>query len=98
MKWHMRSWKQKVVGRSLLVQRMMEKGIQILCDAKVEEVNHTVIKYTKDGKTHEITDADTLVLAMGYRPSNTLEEQLTSAGITCHVLGDCKNLEISKML
>jgi NADPH-dependent 2,4-dienoyl-CoA reductase/sulfur reductase-like enzyme len=77
-------------GRSLLVQRMMEKGIQILCDAKVEEVNHTVIKYTKDGKTHEITDADTLVLAMGYRPSNTLEEQLTSAGITCHVLGDCK--------
>lgn len=77
-------------GRSLLVQRMMEKGIQILCDAKVEEVNHTVIKYTKAGKTHEITDADTLVLAMGYRPSNTLEEQLTSAGITCHVLGDCK--------
>lgn len=77
-------------GRSLLVQRMMEKGIQILCDAKVEEVNHTVIKYTKDGKTHEITDADTLVLAMGYRPSDTLEEQLTSAGITCHVLGDCK--------
>ena len=34
-------------GRSLLVQRMMEKGIQILCDAKVEEVNHTVIKYKK---------------------------------------------------
>lgn len=57
-----------------------------------------MIKYTKDGKTHEITDADTLVLAMGYRPSNTLEEQLTSAGITCHVLGDCKNPEISKML
>ena len=77
-------------GRSLLVQRMMEKGIHILCDAKVEEVNHTVIKYTKDGKTHEITDADTLVLAMGYHPSDTLEEQLTSAGITCHVLGDCK--------
>lgn len=77
-------------GRSLLVQRMMEKGIHILCDAKVEEVNHTVIKYTKAGKTHEITDADTLVLAMGYHPSDTLEEQLTSAGITCHVLGDCK--------
>ena len=85
-------------GRSLLVQRMMEKESRFSAMQKWKKVNHTVIKYTKDGKTHEITDADTLVLAMGYRPSNTLEEQLTSAGITCHVLGDCKNLEISKML
>mgnify|MGYP002228322756 CR=1 FL=1 len=39
-------------GRSLLVQRMMEKGIQILCDAKVEEVNHNRDpNIQKDGKT-----------------------------------------------
>ena len=77
-------------GRSLLVQRMMEKGVQILCDAKVESVSKNVICYSKDGAVHEITDADTLVLAMGYRSNNSLEAQLQEAGIACHVLGDCK--------
>lgn len=77
-------------GRSLLAQRMMEKGIHILCDSKVESVSETVIQYTRGGETYEITDADTLVLAMGYRSSNILEEQLTAAGISCHVIGDCK--------
>ena len=56
----------------------------------MEDVNHTLIKYTKDGKTHEITDADTLVLAMGYRPSNTLEEEPSAGVITCQVLCLCK--------
>ena len=79
-------------GRSLLVQRMMEKGIQIICDAKVEEVSNDTISYSKDGSTHQITDADTLVLAMGYRSNATLQEQLTETGISYSVLGDCKQL------
>ena len=79
-------------GRSLLVQRMMGKGIQIICDAKVEEVSNDTIQYSKDGVDYQITDADTLVLAMGYRPNVTLQEQLTDAGISYAVLGDCKKL------
>ncbi len=79
-------------GRSLLVQRMMEKGIQIICDAKVEEVSNDTIQYSKDGVDYQITDADTLVLAMGYRPNVTLQEQLEDAGISYAVLGDCKKL------
>ena len=79
-------------GRSLLVQRMMEKGIQIICDAKVEEVSNDTIQYSKDGVDYQITDADTLVLAMGYRPNVTLQEQLEDARISYAVLGDCKKL------
>lgn len=79
-------------GRSLLVQRMMGKGIQIICDAKVEEVSNDTIQYSKDGVDYQITDADTLVLAMGYRPNVTLQEQLEDAGISYAVLGDCKKL------
>lgn len=79
-------------GRSLLVQRMMEKGIQIICDAKVEKVSENTIQYSKNGVGYEITDADTLVLAMGYRPDSTLQEQLAEAGMTSTVLGDCKKL------
>ena len=79
-------------GRSLLVQRMMEKGIQIICDAKVEKVSENTIQYSKNGVGYEITDADTLDLAMGYRPDSTLQEQLAEAGMTSTVLGDCKKL------
>lgn len=77
-------------GRSLLVQRMMQKGVQILCDVKVESVDIDTIRYSKDGEVHEIKDADTLVLAMGYRPNNTLQEQMREAGIPFSALGDCK--------
>ena len=79
-------------GRSLLVQRMMGKGIQIICDAKVEEVSNDTIQYSKDGVDYQITDADTLVLAMGYRPNVTLQEQLADAGVAYTVLGDCNKL------
>ena len=79
-------------GRSLLVQRMMGKGIQIICDAKVEKVSNDTIQYSKNGVDYEITDADTLVLAMGYRPNVTLQEQLADAGVAYTVLGDCNKL------
>ena len=63
-------------GRSLLTQRMMKKGIQIHCKAKVEKVEAEKIYYTENGEEHCISDADTLVLAMGYRPDSKLEETL----------------------
>lgn len=77
------------LGRSLLVQRMMEKSVQILCDAKVEEVDTDTIRYSKDGVTYTIDDADSLVLAMGYRPNIILQQQLNDAGIKFSTLGDC---------
>jgi len=39
-------------GRSLLVQRMMAKGVQMICGAKVEKVDESSIWYTKDGQQH----------------------------------------------
>ena len=75
-------------GRSLLVQRMMAKGVQMICGAKVEKVDETNIWYTKDGQQHCIADADTLVLAMGYKADPALEEMLKAAGASYHLIGD----------
>lgn len=75
-------------GRSLLVQRMMAKGVQMICGAKVEKVDETSIWYTKDGQQHCIADADTLVLAMGYKADPALEEMLKAAGASYHLIGD----------
>lgn len=75
-------------GRSLLVQRMMKKGIQMICGAKVEKVETDKIYYTKNGTEYCIDDADTLVFASGYRTNPAVEEMLKEAGAAYHMIGD----------
>jgi len=77
-------------GRSLLVQRMRRKGVKLICGAKVERVETDAITYVKDGQEHRISDADTLVLAMGYRSDPALEELLKTSGLTFHIIGDAQ--------
>ena len=79
-------------GRSLLVQRMMAKGVQMICGAKVEKVDETNIWYTRDGQQHCIADADTLVLAMGYKADPALEEMLKAASASYHLIGDANKV------
>lgn len=79
-------------GRSLLVQRMMAKGVQMICGAKVEKVDESSIWYTKDGQQHCIADADTLVLAMGYKADPALEEMLKAASASYHLIGDANKV------
>jgi len=75
-------------ARSVLVQRMMAKGVKIECLAKVTEVTETTISYEQNGETHVIADADTLVFANGYHVDPAMEEMLKAAGVTYHLIGD----------
>lgn len=59
-------------GRAVLITRMLSKGVHVLTEAKVTEITEDTISYEKDGEVHTIADADTLVLAMGYRPNTKL--------------------------
>jgi NADH dehydrogenase FAD-containing subunit len=80
----------KEVGavRSALVLRMMKKGINILVNTKVEEVTEDTIKYSTNGEAHEITDADTLVFASGYRADTSFEDMLKEVGCKYTLIGD----------
>ena len=77
-------------GRSLLVQRMLKKGVEIICNAKVEKVDTENIYYIKDGKEFCISDADTLVFAVGYRNDFAIEEMLKDCNMNYHIIGDAK--------
>ena len=82
-------------GRAVLVTRILDKGVHVLTEAKLTGVTEDAISYEKDGEEHVIEGADTLVLALGYRPNTVLADTLAEAGFTCHVLGDsrqCGNL------
>lgn len=75
-------------GRSLLVQRMMAKGISIECNAKVTAVTEDAITYEQHGAEHVIADADTLVFANGYHIESAMEDMLKEAGVRYQLLGD----------
>ena len=82
-------------GRAVLITRMLSKGVHVLTEAKVTEITEDAISYEKDGEIHTIAGADTLVLAMGYRPNTKLADDLAAAGVATHVLGDankCGNI------
>ena len=75
-------------ARSVLVQRMMAKGVKIECLAKVTAVTEDTITYEQNGMSHVITDADTLIFANGYHVDPAMEEMLQAAGVTYHLIGD----------
>ena len=79
-------------GRSLLVQRMMSKGVEVVCKAKVTKVDETNIWYEKDGQEHCISDADTLVFAAGYRIDPAMENMLKEADTHYHIIGDAEKV------
>ncbi len=75
-------------ARSVLVQRMMAKGVKIECLAKVIKVTEDTITYEQNGSEHTISDADTLIFANGYHVDPAVEEMLKAAGVTYHFIGD----------
>lgn len=79
-------------GRSLLVRRMMEKGVKIITSAKVDSVTETEINYTQDDVTHTIKDADTLIFAAGYKKNLAVEEMLEESGLNYHMIGDAHEI------
>lgn len=79
-------------GRSLLVRRIMEKGVKIITSAKVDSVTETEINYTQDDVTHTIKDADTLIFAAGYKKNQAVEEMLEESGLNYHMIGDAHEI------
>lgn len=79
-------------GRSLLVQRLMKKGVQMICEAKVESVEEDKIYYSTKGTTNCIDDADTLIFAVGYHTDSTFIDMLKKLNRTYHVIGDADHI------
>ena len=79
-------------GRSSLIKRMMNKGINMITNATLTEVSETTITYVVNNETKVITDADTLIFAVGYRPNTKLVSTLDELGIKYHLVGDAEKV------
>lgn len=77
-------------AKSVLTRRLMEKGVRIEFNAKVERVSENTIVYSQKGKEVVIDDADSLVLAMGYVPVPIDNERIIQIG-DCNKVGNLKD-------
>ncbi len=76
-------------GRSVLVQRMLQKGIHIECNAKVTSAEEKTVTFIQNGVERKIENVDTLVFAVGYHVDLTMEEMLKGCGNPYYMIGDC---------
>ncbi len=76
--------------RSLLVQRLLEKGVRIITGAECVEVMEDGARYRRDDKEETIRGFDAVVLAMGTVPYDPLSEKLKDSPFSLHVIGDAK--------
>lgn len=74
-------------SRSILVQRLQNKGVDIIVDATVSDIHDTSVIYTKEDAIHTIKNVDTVIMAVGYTSDITLYNEIKDE-VSCHVLGD----------
>ncbi len=77
-------------AKSALTQRLMRKGVNLVLNGIVTNVDETTITYQKDGVEHTIFDADTLVFAVGYTPVPVIHEKAVRIG-DCDRVGNLKD-------
>lgn len=85
-------------SRSILVQRMADKGVNIITDSRVVKVTPTTLEYQKDGNTITIENVDTIIEATGYYADHELEKTLDQMQLSYNVLGDAATPGKLKML
>ncbi|MCX5861855.1 MAG: FAD-dependent oxidoreductase [Deltaproteobacteria bacterium] len=76
--------------RWVLLKELEMRGVKLITEAKMKDISTDHIVYT-DSKGNDVTlEADSVVLAMGSRPENSLAQLLESSGVAIRVIGDAK--------
>jgi 2,4-dienoyl-CoA reductase-like NADH-dependent reductase (Old Yellow Enzyme family)/thioredoxin reductase len=76
--------------RWVLLKELKMRGVEIVTEATMKDITPEHVVYT-DSKGNDVTiPADSVVLAMGSRPENSLAKKLEETGVKVHVIGDAK--------
>jgi 2,4-dienoyl-CoA reductase-like NADH-dependent reductase (Old Yellow Enzyme family)/thioredoxin reductase len=78
-----------MINKAMLQMRMYEKGIKVSAATIVREITDTGMIVERMGKTETLAGVDTIVLATGSRPDDTLQDMLVKMNIPFRKIGDC---------
>ncbi|MGB6065868.1 MAG: FAD-dependent oxidoreductase [Desulfomonilaceae bacterium] len=78
--------------RWVLLKELEMRGVTIVTEAKMKDITTEKVVYT-DSKGNDVTiPADSVVLAMGSRPENSLSCKLEETGAEVRIIGDAKGV------
>ncbi len=77
-------------ARSLLMQRLRQKGVRILTRAQPRRIGGDTVVVAKGGTEESIEDVDLVVLAMGSRRLDELSDRLAGLVPEVYVIGDAR--------
>jgi 2,4-dienoyl-CoA reductase-like NADH-dependent reductase (Old Yellow Enzyme family)/thioredoxin reductase len=72
----------------LLFERLEKHNVKSITGATLSGIGERDITYEKDGKTEILGDFDSVVIAVGSGPEDSLANQLEGSGISYYVIGD----------
>lgn len=70
-----------------LKRMVSDSDIDVYCSAKVTSIEDGFVKCEKNGEEFVI-ECDHVVLAVGYKPNNPMEDELLDSGIDVRAIGD----------
>lgn len=79
-----------VAARLYLLERVAKYGVKIITDAKVQKFLNGGVVYTRDGEEIAAIGYDTVVLAMGTKAYNPLEDAIKGSVKELYVVGDAR--------
>ena len=74
--------------RFFLIPRLKEHGVDWIVNATVRKILPDGVVYEQNGTEYALGGYDTIVLALGVRPNNPLEEAARALGKEVYVIGD----------
>ena len=77
-------------ARKFLLDKLEGGGVEIIKEARVQEISGTEIKYERVGLKQKIKGFDHAVLALGTAPERTLLNKLGKINIPVFSIGDCQ--------
>lgn len=86
---------EKTSARSLLIERLINKGCKLITNAAVKSVDGNQLVYELDGCEITISDVDMIVAAVGSRTDEALKKQLEAADIKVSVIESTVNIQMA---
>jgi 2,4-dienoyl-CoA reductase (NADPH2) len=74
--------------RWVILKELAMRGVELVTRAKMKDISPGQIVYTNAEENDVTLPADTVVLAMGSRPNNSLAQELEGLGVDVRVIGD----------
>ena len=75
-------------NKQMIVDLFEYKGVKVLTDTKLVEVTDEGALVEKADGTKELLEGDTVVSAMGFKPTPNLKEEWSDLGIPMYEIGD----------